>query len=254
MKKNIVKLLLLCQVLWVFHGGVVLSKNSTSIENESYSYNYGGFYGLVKIACTTFVESINRVVEVSCDLPVFPNEESKQQPVQKVYLCFISLSANITNLEKITNITKYVLSLNVLQNFQLSNFNFTLNYLWLMFLFLYIYRLRYFFSRARSSIENSGIVIRGIVVKNPNCFWEHRSFQEQLGFFYCIVLIKNIVCRVFCFVVGVRIVALQIKNLFTETSDSESDLELFYTVCKSKKVNTLFTNFLFITKQGGAII
>ena len=46
----------------------------------------------------------------------------------------------------------------------------------------------------------------------------------------------------------------RIKNLFTETSGSELDLELFYTVCKSKKVDTLFTNFLFITKHGGAII
>lgn len=190
MKKNIVKLLLLFQVVWVFHGGIVFT-NSTSGESEKYSYNYGGFYGLVKIACTTFVESIGRVVEVSCDLPVFPSEESKPQPVQKVCLCFISLNARITNLEKITSMVRYILSLktNILQNFRFSTLNFVLNYLWLMFLFLYIHRLRYFFLMARSSIWDNIVSYRGRFIENPNCFWANA--QEQLGFFTCREKEKN---------------------------------------------------------------
>jgi len=181
MKKTIIKLLLLLQVLWVFHGGVVLTQDSSATVGKMYSYNYDGFYGLVKIACTTFVESINRVVELSCDLPVFPEKRSDTQPVQKVFLYFANFVSNMMNFKPISKITELVLDLSGLQNFQLLNFNITMNYLWLMFLFLYLYRLRYFFLRARSSISHNGILILGIETENPNCFWDNS--QEQLGFF-----------------------------------------------------------------------
>ena len=182
MRKIFVNILLVCQIGWVLHGGVVINQVQSEPVQKKYSYTYGGFYGLVKIACTTFVESVNRVIELSCDLPVFPEDKTSEKPIQKVQLIFVNSLTNIS-VRYFSQIEQLKTKMDSVFNFQLSTFNFQLNYMWLLFLFLFLYLQNCFNLRPRGNIDGNISMLK-LGNKIPNCLQAYAC--DQVGIFYFI--------------------------------------------------------------------
>lgn len=190
MKKIIVKMLLLGQMMWVFHGGAVSNVEDYKI-NKLKSIEIRGSNSILKVVCVNFLESMKQVIELSSSLATNVSNKkipNKNDQNQKTCLYFANVNTNniLTNWANSKwNNNEYNGSLMFILNNKLITMNLQLSFLWSLCIFIYLYRLRYFFLRARSSIEKKFLVIiRDKVINNPNCFWELENSHKQLGFFY----------------------------------------------------------------------
>jgi len=165
MKKIIIFLLLLGQIIWILHGGVIVGMRSISVEKiKSFELRSGN--GIVKVVCANFFESMRQIIEFSCLAANFSNKKFpvKKEQKQKVSLCFVNFGESLS-IKNITSFISWVLGCSIVQkDIPLVN-NILLIYLWLMFLYLFLYRLNYFFLRARSSIGDNFLLVRGFYRK-----------------------------------------------------------------------------------------
>jgi hypothetical protein len=225
MRRIIIKILLLGQVLWVFHNGIVMMNLQKNKFDNIESIEVRSGNGILKVVCINFLESMKQVIELSCLATSVGKKKfpQKSEQTQRVNLFYTNSTTCMTNMVRRINCVGWELSFDIVPNSRLKIESMLLLYLWLMFLFLFLYRLRYFFLLARSSVgENYILLLLGREVENPNCFLKRESFIEQLGFFICssLIFLKTFAYR---------------DAIFTDHR-----LMKFYTSCKSKISDTLF--------------
>jgi hypothetical protein len=222
MKKFVVGLLLLGQILWVCHNGFVFSgedKTLPAIENIEVQ----GCFGLFRVVYSNFIESMESVIEIACKVGGMSEGSvpvSKESGKREV-LYFSAGSGVLSSIVfKMLDVRGYTDEL-LVENDIVIRVGILLSSLWLLGIFLWLMRLKYYYLRPRGSIDGIVVNVLGVEVRNPNCFLKRESFIEQLGFFICSIL---------------SLKTFSHKGVMF----SSHRLMKFYTSCKSKISDTLF--------------
>jgi len=184
MKRIVVGILLLGQILWVCHNGFVFSvedKNLPTIQEVEIR----GCFGIFRVVYNNFLESLGRVMELACEVG---GMSEKRVPMRgeggKREVLYFSTGSNFINnlLVRWDNIFGSSRGI-ILGKMFGEGVVFRINMLWMLGIFIWIVKLRYFYLRPRGSIDSWLIRLLGLEIRDPNCFCEYKSSRGQLGFF-----------------------------------------------------------------------
>lgn len=180
MKKIIIFILLVLQSGWA-NSEIVVSEimNNKTGQTEQEEIKIENLYGLVKIACTVFVSSINNVVEISCEIPVGKKKPKASKSSNFEIHIYFSNSIYRENVKyskksEIFSTGLLVVSLSRENGDVIEVLMYKLRWLWYIFSLFCLYK--FFYLRPRGCVSKREILLLLGLVKIPNCSSTVRDF------------------------------------------------------------------------------
>lgn len=185
-RKEVVLILLLCQIFWCwsYFKSYGINDGCGSYNDKVVVKEVRTYSGLVRVVCTNFIESLESVLELACMVGGLSEKKLpvKSSPERKEVLYFSSVGEMLGSMMfKVGSVFKVVEG--ILLGSEDLVLVMVLSNLWLLGIFLYLMRLRYIYLLPRGSIDR---IIRylGYGIRNPNCFCGGVTFTEAIRVFY----------------------------------------------------------------------
>jgi len=190
MKKIVILIILIGQLVWTFNSGFSTIVGYSGDFERPVIVEIRGFSGVIKVVHSSFIDTLKKVIELSCLIPQLPGSENTEKDENKkndtrqnpLYFCNQSLNLNNSSLWRIKQLVGH--SLATTKNNITNSMSMSLCGLGLMtgFLLLYLYKLKFCIYTPRGSISD----ILNFLEISPD--WVGNAPRNQLGLFYFIFL------------------------------------------------------------------